>query len=244
MTTPAIFSLTNTASAPAAIAATGGTPQSAVVNTAFGAPLSATVVDDESNPVSGVAVTVTAPSAGGTRAGAKGEPELVSGTFANDTNTETDTTDANGVATSSTFTANGAVGGPYTVTATAVGVDGEADFALTNTMAIVVTTNYAFYLSGLELANDGPNFYALAGSVSIDSAGNIVAGEQDYNDAFGFTSPEPSGDLITGGTLTADGANGQGTLTLITNNVSLGVDGVETPWCPVREYQSRSRHSV
>ena len=35
------------------------------------------------------------------------------------TNTETDTTDANGVATSSTFTANGVVGGPYTVTAAA-----------------------------------------------------------------------------------------------------------------------------
>ena len=73
----------------------------------------------------------------------------------------------------------------------------------------------------------GPNFYALAGSVAIDADGNVLAGEQDYNDAFGFTSPQPSGDAITGGTLTVD-ANGQGTLTLITNNAALGVAGTET----------------
>src|ERR1019366_2472908 len=43
----------------------------------------------------------------------------------------------------------------------------------------------------------------------------------------GVTSPEPSGDTITGGTLTVDGT-GQGTLTLITDNAALGVSGTET----------------
>jgi hypothetical protein len=225
----ATFSMTNIAGAPIAIATSSGTPQTTPTNSAFGAPLAATVVDDESNPVSGVVVTFTAPATDPkTRAGANGIIPLASGTFTNETNTETDITDANGVATSSTFTANGTVGGPYTVTATAAGVDGEADFILTNTAVVVLTTNYSFYLSGLELSNDGPNFYALAGSVSVDAAGNVVAGEQDYNDAFGLTSPEPSGDLITGGTLTSDPTTGQGTLTLITNNETLGDNGVET----------------
>ncbi|MFZ0137178.1 MAG: hypothetical protein WAK89_08975, partial [Candidatus Sulfotelmatobacter sp.] len=66
----------------------------------------------------------------------------------------------------------------------------------------VTTTPFAFYLSGQEEINDGPNYYALAGAVTIDSNGNVTAGEQDYNDAFGITSPEPSPDSITGGTLT------------------------------------------
>ncbi len=44
------------------------------------------------------------------------------------------------------------------------------------------------------------------------------------------SSPEPSGDTILPGTaaLTVDPTTGQGTLTLTTNNASLGVDGVET----------------
>jgi hypothetical protein len=93
----------------------------------------------------------------------------------------------------------------------------------------VTSTQYSFYVSGLEAVNDivGPNFYALAGSVAIDPNGNVLAGEQNYNDGFGFTSPT-SGDLIGGGTLTVDGTTGQGTLTLITNNPALGVNGTET----------------
>ncbi|MGA8500947.1 MAG: hypothetical protein WB683_05320 [Candidatus Sulfotelmatobacter sp.] len=89
------------------------------------------------------------------------------------------------------------------------------------------TTPFAFYLSGQEEINEGPNYYALAGAVTIDASGNVTAGEQDYNDGFGITSPEPSGDSITGGTLTVD-ATGQGTLTLITNNTAVGASGTET----------------
>ncbi len=91
----------------------------------------------------------------------------------------------------------------------------------------VSTTPFAFYLSGQEEINDGPNYYALAGAVTIDASGNVTGGEQDYNDGFGLTSPEPSGDSITGGTLTVD-STGQGTLTLMTNNTALGVSGTET----------------
>ena len=79
------------------IAATSGSPQSAAVNTQFAAPLVATVTMGGS-PVSGAFVTFTAPSTG------------ASGTFANGTNSETDTTDASGMVTSTAFTANGALG--------------------------------------------------------------------------------------------------------------------------------------
>ena len=61
--TPASFNLTNN-DPPSSITATGGTPQSATVGTAFAAALQATVKDAGNNPVSGVAVTFTAPPAG------------------------------------------------------------------------------------------------------------------------------------------------------------------------------------
>src|SRR5208283_725478 len=139
----------------------------------------------------------------------------------------TATTDANGVATSAPFTANGSVG-TYTVTATVASGAEPANFVLTNT-----AINYAFYLSGLEALNEFdsvPNFYALAGSVSLDGNGNVLGGEQDYNDGVGLNSPEPSPDTIlpATGALVVDPATGQGTLTLTTNNPSLGQNGLET----------------
>jgi hypothetical protein len=208
---PANFVLTNMAGAASTIMATAGTPQTAEINTPFAAPLAATVLDSASNPVTGAVVTFSAPATG------------ASGTFANGTITEMDTTNSFGVASSSVFSANGATGGPYSVTATVGGVSPAANFSLTNRVA---ANTYVFYLSGQEAI--GPNFYALAGSVEIDPSGNILAGEQDYNDGLGFVSPEPSGDTITGGTLAVDPTTGQGTLTLTTDNTNLGVAGVET----------------
>lgn len=207
---PATFSLTNAAGAAATIAATNGTPQSAQTGTAFSSPLVAAVLDSASNPVAGVVVTFSAPTTG------------ASGTFANGTTTEMDTTDASGMATSSTFTANATAGGPYTVTASIAALPATASFSLTNRVA---ANTYVFYLSGQE--SIGPNFYALAGSVEIDSGGNVLAGEQDYNDALGFTSPQPSGDSITGGSLAVDPTSGQGLLTLTTNNTALPNGGTE-----------------
>jgi hypothetical protein len=115
------FSLTNTSGPPTAIAATSGTPQTATVSTAFANPLVATVTDVDGNLVSGASVTFTAPALAPT------------GTFANGKATETDITDANGNATSSTFTAD-ATAGSYTVTATVTTATGvkTANFLLTN----------------------------------------------------------------------------------------------------------------
>jgi len=113
------------------------------------------------------------------------------------------------------------------ITATSTSDNSKSVSANVNVVVPVVTMNYTFYLSGQEAINGGPNFYSLAGTVSIDANGNVTAGVQDYNDATGITSPEPSGDAITGGTLSVN-EGGQGTLTLITNNANVGVGGTET----------------
>ena len=195
------------------IAPTGGNGQSATVTTAIGT-LQATVTTGGS-PTSGATVTFTAPTTGPT------------GTFANGTTTDTETTNASGVAISTLFTANGTPG-PYSVAVSTTGAS-PATFSLTNTGGV-----YSFYLSGLDFLNGAPDFYALAGSVIIDASGNVVSGEQDYNDGNGFTSPEPSGDTIMAGSgaLSVDtsdqGLLGQGTLTLTTSNTNLGASGVET----------------
>jgi hypothetical protein len=205
------FALTNTAPPPASISVYGGVTQSASAGAGFNAPLIAAVRDAHSNPVAGVAVVFTAPSSG------------ASGTFANSSAKETVTTNASGVATSSTFTAN-STAGSYTVTAAVSGVSTPAEFTLTNAPPNI---SFAFYLYGTE-NNGGYKLLALAGSVIIDTSGNVISGEQDYNDANGITSPEPGGDTITGGSLSVDPTTGQGTLALVTNNSSVGVSGTET----------------
>jgi Bacterial Ig-like domain (group 1)/Viral BACON domain len=111
------FVLTNLAGPPAAIAATGGTPQSSRVNTPFSTNLAATVTDAFGNPVPGATVTFIPPTSG------------ASGTFAGGMNTAV--TDAQGVATAVTFTAN-TKAGSYTVTATVNSLTTSPGFALAN----------------------------------------------------------------------------------------------------------------
>jgi hypothetical protein len=127
-----------------------------------------------------------------------------------------------------TFTAPAGVE-MVTVTATSVTDPTQSASANVNVTATSpISGTFSFYMTGQETINTGPNYYALAGTVTIDTNGNVTGGEQDYNDATGITSPEPSGDTITGGSITVDPATGQGTLTLITNNAKVGVGGTET----------------
>ncbi|HLK63201.1 MAG TPA: Ig-like domain repeat protein [Bryobacteraceae bacterium] len=101
------------------------TPQSAMVNTAFANALAVTVLDAGNTPVAGVPITFTAPGTSPT------------GTFAVTANcTATACTNINtnssGVATASTFTANGTIGS-YNVHTTSTAFGATKDFALTNT---------------------------------------------------------------------------------------------------------------
>jgi hypothetical protein len=216
--TPATFNLTNTAAA-TTIAATSGGGQTATVGVAFANTLVATVMQG-STPVNGATVTFTAPSTG------------ASGTFAqNGTATDTETTGTNGIATSTAFTANSTTGA-YSVTATTSGASTPATFGLTNTTAVATTSTYVFYVTGQELINDGPNYYAIAGALTLDAAGDVVTGEQDYNDAYGLTSPgeptTPDTIAAAASALVVDPTTGIGTLTLTTNNAAVGVNnGIE-----------------
>jgi hypothetical protein len=110
------LSVTVSTAAAGNITATSGGGQSATVGTAFTSPLAATVTDSYGNTKSGVSVTFGAPSSG------------ASSTFASGGNCTSNpqtyqcvaTTNAGGVATSSTFTAN-ASQGTYNVSAAAAG---------------------------------------------------------------------------------------------------------------------------
>jgi hypothetical protein len=138
--------------------------------------------------------------------------------------------DATTSGTATVFTAPPAIpnGGSVTITATSVANTARsASVTITITASSTATSNFVFYASGEEASGDT---YSIAGVVAISTDGNntIIGGEQDYNDGDVTTSPQPSGDFISGGSLTfADDGSGA-ILTLITNNPNVGVSGTET----------------
>jgi hypothetical protein len=121
---------------------------------------------------------------------------------------------------STMYTAPATAVGPVTITATSE-AKGLAPVSVNVTIQANqgVAGNFTFYLTGLDAAQD---IYSLAGAVLINADGTLT-GEQDFNSAngvgFGFTFLN---DPITGGTLSV-GADGSGTLTLVTTN-----EGTET----------------
>ena len=120
------------------IAARGGTPQSAPVSTMFPMPMQATVTDANGNPLSGVAVTFTAPGTAAT------------GSFGG-LSTASVVTGANGVASAPGFTANGQAG-VYSVLAGAPGSLAPAVFSLTNTASVVAPSQGSLTGSGSSSA--------------------------------------------------------------------------------------------
>jgi len=126
-TTPGVFSLTNDPGAPSSLALVSGNGQTTNINTAFPVPLSVVARDAFNNPVPGINVTFTAPASG------------AGGTFPGGVTTVIVATNASGVATSATFTANGTAGA-YAVNATAAGVPAPAVFNLNNTGGLVTST--------------------------------------------------------------------------------------------------------
>lgn len=161
----ATFALTNATAQPAQIVP--GPPQSTSINSAFPALLTATVKDSSGNALSGFSVTFTAPSTG------------ASGLFANGLTTETDISGANGVATTSVFTAN-AVLGSYQVTAAVASGSPSTTISLTNAPAsnVVPALRYVF-----EINQSAVSVYAVWPSTGqLRSMSYFVP--SDYN-AFG-----------------------------------------------------------
>jgi len=217
---PANFSLTNTPGGAASITVTQGSGQSTQINMPFGTTLQAVVKDSSNNPVPSVSVTFTAPASG------------ASGLFANNTNATTVNTDANGLATATTFTANSTAGGPYLVTAAAAG-DGSTTFSLTNLhgnpYSITATAG-----SG-QSANINTAFTSALQAVVKDSGGNVVPGVNVT-----FTAPASGASGTFPGPLTSvvvpTDATGTATAPTFTANsvtgsysVSASTAGVVTP---------------
>jgi hypothetical protein len=137
-------------------------------------------------------------------------------------------TSLTGVAVTYTAPANADT---VTITGTSItnsAVSGTA--TVTVTAAVVTNQTYVYYLSGQE-SNANNNYYAVSGAVTLDATGDIIGGEQDYNDGVGNTSPgEPNTpDTIAAGTtaLVVDPTTGLGTLTMTSSNTNVGNAGVE-----------------
>src|SRR5205807_2103197 len=108
--------LTNLPGAVAAVLAVGGTPQSAPVGSGYADLLQAEVTDAYGNPVPNAAVSFNPPAAG------------PSGAF---NALATVPTNALGIATAPTLTAN-SIAGSFTIVATTAGATTQASFSLTN----------------------------------------------------------------------------------------------------------------
>ncbi len=191
--TTAGFALTNVSGPAAKVAATSGSGQSAKVNTTFAQALVATVTDASGNPVPNTTVTFTAPAQTG-----------ASVVFAGGVTTAV--TNAAGVATSAPISANGFIGGPYTVTASS-GAATPANFTLTNTVGtpanIVVTSG-----SG-QSATILTAFAAPLVATVTDSGGNPVPSA-----TVTFTAPAQTGSSATfAGSIRTATTNAQGVAT-------------------------------
>jgi len=193
-----------------AITATSGSGQKANVGDAFTNMLVVTVTSN-GTAASGVTVTFT-PAPG--PAGQSCTPSATTATTASD-----------GTA-SITCTAN-STPGAYSVTAAATGATATASFTEGNTAPRV----FVFYVNGLEnSASEGPVYYGVAGAVGFDLSGNVLGGEQDYNDGQnGFPSPTYI-ITATGSSMTVNPTTGTGTLVLnvSASNPNVGVKGIET----------------
>ena len=180
--TSASFALTIAPPVTALITTSAGTQQSVPVSTAF-APLKAKVTGTNSTPTSAATVTFTIqPAANG--AGA---------TFSSG-QTATAQTDANGIATAPTLSAN-AVSGSFTVSAMVQGAAGPVPFALTSfsIAATPATTQSAIVNTG----------FAAPLQVTVTSAGTPLSGV-----AVAFSAPASGASalLSSSGSATTDGS--------------------------------------
>ncbi len=220
VSSPATFSLTNTAGAPASITATAGATQSANINTAFATTMTATVRDAFDNPVNGATVTFTAPTSG------------ASGTFPGGLASVNATTNASGIASAPAFTAN-STAGAYAVNASVSGVGTPAQYSLTNTPgapASVTATagtpqsaqvNTAFSTNLQVTVRDAGNNPVSGVSVTFTAPttgarGTFAGGASTFN-----TTTNGSG-IATAGTFTANTIAGG-------YSVTASVAGVTTP---------------
>ena len=212
VSTPASFSLTNTAGASKTITVVSGNGQAATVGAAFANSLVVVVSDQYGNPESDVTVTFAGPGSG---AGVT----FPSGATA--------TTGANGQA-SLPVTAD-TVSGAYTVTASVTGVSTPASFSLTNN-AGAATTIAVVSGSGQSTTVATAFTHSLVADVT-DQYGNPVSGV-----TVTFAGPvSGAGVSFPSGTTATTGTNGQASVPITAGTtagsftVTASVTGISTP---------------
>jgi len=150
---------------PTSINPSAGNNQHATVATSFGAPLQAVFHDSSGNPVPGIAATFTAPASG------------PSGTFPNGAPSVVAVTNAQGIATAPTFTANSAAGS-YAIsvgfTSPSPGFTTPNVFSLTNDPGPV--SSLSITGGNAQTANINTAFSLPLSVAARDALGNPVPG--------------------------------------------------------------------
>ncbi len=165
---------------PFAIDVNIGSGQSTTITTTFGTLLSAKVSTSGGAGIAGLVVTFTAPGSG------------PSGAFGGSL-TKTATTDVNGIATATAFTAN-ATGGVYTVTASVAGVGTSASFTLTNNNPFAIVAQ----VGDGQQTTISTNYPTKLTARVKDSLGNGIAGL-----VVTFTAPGSGASGLFGASLTS-----------------------------------------
>ena len=188
------FALTNLPGAPAAIAVTGGTPQSALVDQPFAEPLAVHVTDADGNAVSDVVVQFAAP---------------VEGASANLSSTSA-TTDAEGNA--AVNAGANAIAGSYDVLASIESGGTQAMFALTNLAGPPATIDAA---SGTPQSAVVSHAFANPLAVHVtDAEGNAVA-----NATVVFAVPADGASAVLSALSVVTDANGDAAVTATANSI-------------------------
>jgi hypothetical protein len=205
----AVFGLTNTPGAAAAVSVISGSGQTTTVGTAFGAPLVVEVTDAYGNPVPGASVAFVAPASGASAALA-GSPA---------------TTGPDGRA-SATPTAD-FVAGSYSVTASVAGVSAPAVFGLTNATGAAAAVSVVSG-SGQSALIGAPFAAALLVEVA-DAYGNPVPGA-----SVAFAAPASGATATLSSATAITGPDGEASITATAGivagpySVTASVAGVAT----------------
>lgn len=197
------------------IVATSGSGQSATVTTTFTSPLVATVTDNWTNPISGATVTFSVPGTGASAS-------FTGGVF-------TETTGANGAATTPTFSAN-QIAGSYAITASA-GSSFSVPFSETNTAQRTNDTMTIVQGNGQSTTVGTPFGTNLEVQI-LDQYGNPVgampvtftAPASGQSASFAACTSNPSAYVCT----TSTDAFGNASASLLTANHLVGTYGVTT----------------
>ena len=206
------FSLTNAAAGiPATITPLAPTSQRATVNSRYREPLAVRVLDAAGTPVVGANVTFSLGAIGG-----GGSAAAAGASFDDGTSQATQTTNADGVATSPGFAAN-ATSGAFTATATVAHVTEPARFTLENLAAKPRTLTPAGPSSTTTTV--GTRFARSLRATVRSSSGNPVAGVT-VTFTLGGTSAAGASAGSAGAGATFTGGSTQATATTGTHGVA------------------------